>query len=111
MKNKFIIIDICLLISINYLCLSQELNKSATDTLNISGQISAWGGYNSENPLPVITGGRYIPSAYYGIRPQAGRLFDLEVSANIYGSRMFDNKSRSSLKNRDFCIKRQWDRE
>lgn len=61
----------------------------AADTFNLSGQVSAWGNYNSENPLPVITGGRYIPAIYYGIRPSGNNLIDFEASANVYGTFAF----------------------
>ena len=89
MKALRHILTLYFLVSSVLICKSQVLQETEKDTFNLSGQVSAWGGYNSGNPLPVITGGRYIPSVYYGIRPQADRLFDFEASANLYGSLAF----------------------
>jgi hypothetical protein len=66
-----------------------DLPVTEKDTFNLSGQLSLWGNYNSENPLPVITGGRYIPTLYYGIIPRKDRLIDFEASANAFGTFAF----------------------
>jgi len=70
-------------------CLSQDSVRSSSDTISINGQLSLWANYNVNNPLPVITGGRYIPSIYYGIRTDGNKLIDLEASANLYGTFAF----------------------
>ena len=62
--------------------LSQDTVRSSVDTLSINGQLSLWANFNN-NPLPVHTGGRYIPSVYYGIRFPGNKLWDLEASGNI----------------------------
>ncbi len=70
-------------------CLSQESSGQPRDTFNLSGQVSAWFNFNYNNSLPVITGGRYIPSVYYGIRTSGNKLIDFEASPNIYGTFAF----------------------
>lgn len=55
------------------------------DTLILKGQISAWGNYNYTNDF-ILVGGRYIPQVNYSKNLNENSLFDLEVSANIYGS-------------------------
>lgn len=81
---------------------AQDIQLSPKDTFNLGGQISAWGGYNNENPLPLSAGGRYIPSLYYGVRPAEKNLYDFEASANIYGSADFhpfdDSESDGAIK-------------
>lgn len=62
----------------------------STDTLIIKGQVSAWGNYNYTNDF-VLLGGRYIPQLNYSKNLNKNSLFDLEVSANIYGSWQSDN--------------------
>lgn len=62
----------------------------STDTLIIKGQVSAWGNYNYTNDF-VLLGGRYIPQLNYSKNLNENSLFDLEVSANIYGSWQSDN--------------------
>ena len=62
----------------------------STDTLIIKGQVSAWGNYNYTNDF-VLLGGRYIPQINYSKNLNENSLFDLEVSANIYGSWQSDN--------------------
>jgi hypothetical protein len=70
-------------------CLSQDLFKPSVDSLSIKGQLSLWANYNINNPLPIITGGRYIPSAYYGFASRGSSRFDIEASANASGSFAF----------------------
>jgi hypothetical protein len=70
-------------------CFPQDSSVHSRDTFNLSGQVSAWGNYNFNNPLPIITGGRYIPSVYYGIGTSNSKLIDFEASANIYGTFAF----------------------
>jgi hypothetical protein len=86
MKALRYILIFPVIVSSGLICRSQVLHQTEKDTFNLSGQVSAWGGYNNGNPLPVITGGRYIPAVYYGVRPRTGGLFDLEATANLYGS-------------------------
>jgi hypothetical protein len=56
------------------------------DSLRFSGQASSWLNINSGNELPVWGGLRYIPQVDYSINAVHHRLFDTEISANIYGS-------------------------
>jgi hypothetical protein len=77
-------------------CFPQESSPEIADTFHLSGQVSAWGNYNSKNPLPVIIGGRYIPTVYYGIRPPGNNLIDFEASANIFGTFAFHPFDKSS---------------
>jgi hypothetical protein len=62
------------------------------DTLIIKGQVSAWGNYNYTNDF-ILLGGRYIPQVNYSKNLNETNLFDLEVSANIYGSWQRDKTS------------------
>jgi hypothetical protein len=56
------------------------------DSIRISGQLSSWLNINSGNTLPLWGGLRYIPQVDYSIDAGHHRLFDTELSANIYGS-------------------------
>jgi hypothetical protein len=96
MRHFFLILSILLFQISGSTCFTQQLSRSVADTFNISGQLSAWGNYNYKNTLPVITGGRYIPSIYYGIRPNDQKLFDLEASANLFGSLAFHPFDKAS---------------
>lgn len=77
-------------------CRSQDPFRNHADTLNISGQLSAWGNYNHGNSLPVITGGRYIPALYFGTGTAGNKLIDFEASANVFGTFAFNPFNRSS---------------
>ncbi len=68
-----------------------------TDTLIFKGQLSAWGNYNqSSNEL--LCGGRYIPQLNYTYDFKASRSFDIEVSANTFGSVMQSTKTEGDIK-------------
>lgn len=87
----------------NTFCLSQiSTGNVKKDTLNISGQVSAWCNYNEQNTLPVITAGRYIPVIYYGINLTGNKHLDFEGSANLFGTFAFNPfdtaDSKGSLK-------------
>jgi hypothetical protein len=71
------------------ICLSQDSLRTSGDTISMNGQLSLWANYNNNNSLPLTAGGRYIPSIYYGIRPQGNKLIDFEASANLYGTFAF----------------------
>ncbi len=69
-------------------------NLSAQDSLNFSGQASAWMLYNGTNVLPVYLGGRYIPQLNYVLPLKDNHKIDFEASVNINGSvgiRPFDS--------------------
>ncbi|MCX6259407.1 MAG: hypothetical protein NTY95_01030 [Bacteroidia bacterium] len=85
----FLVLVLILFLVTGNICLSQDSVRSSADTISINGQLSLWANYNVNNPLPVITGGRYIPSIYYGIRTDGNKLIDLEASANLYGTFTF----------------------
>jgi hypothetical protein len=74
---------------ITNICLSQDFSGTSADSLSIKGQLSLWANYNINNSLPIITGGRYIPSAYYGIGSGSNKHLDFEASANAFGSFAF----------------------
>jgi hypothetical protein len=57
----------------------------AQDSLQFSGQLSAWALYNPDIALPVYMGGRYIPQLNYGIQLPKGSMVDFEASVNING--------------------------
>jgi len=76
--------------------LAQDPEKSAIDTFNIDGQVSLWANYNHRSDLPVITGGRYIPSANYGKKFRNNTMIDFEASANVFGSFSFHPSDSSS---------------
>lgn len=76
--------------------LAQDPEKSAIDTANIGGQVSMWANYNHRSDLPVITGGRYIPSVNYGKKFSNNIMLDFEASANIFGSYAFHPTDSSS---------------
>jgi hypothetical protein len=56
------------------------------DTLTFKGELSGWGIYSHKSTLPVLIGGRYIPTLDYGLNFRNSRKLDLEASLNIYGS-------------------------
>lgn len=68
------------------ICIAQDSARTIKDKLLFTGQISVWGNYNHNSPLPAFIGGRYIPSLHYGINLAKEKLIDLEVSANIFGA-------------------------
>lgn len=86
MRITVVILSAILLRLTHEACLCQESGKAAVDTCNLGGQVSAWLNYNYRNPLPVNTGGRYLPVINYGIRVSNKQFIDFEASANIYGT-------------------------
>ena len=95
MKKVFLILLILLQATGN-ICKSQEPVRNSADTFRISGQLSAWGNYNHGNSLPVITGGRYIPSLYLGTVTTGNMLIVLAASGNVFGTFAFNPFNRSS---------------
>lgn len=71
------------------ICFCQDSIRLSHDTLKINGQLSLWANYNNKNPLPLYLGGRYIPTAYYGMGSSGKRLLDFEASVNISGTFAF----------------------
>jgi len=65
--------------------LPQEIKAPVKDTLTFKGQLSGWGFYNHNAALPVMAGGRYIPTLNYGLKFPGHKLFDMEASANLWG--------------------------
>jgi hypothetical protein len=61
-------------------------NIWAQDTLIFKGQLSAWGNYSPDHPLTLWSGGRYIPALNYSVKTTTGKMLDMEISANVYGS-------------------------
>jgi hypothetical protein len=62
---------------------------SGQDSLRFSGQLSSWINANTGSDLPVWSGIRYIPRFNYGAQSGTKGRFDLELSANIFGSAGF----------------------
>jgi len=62
---------------------------AAQDSLVFKGQLSPWINLNFDSKLPVYAGGNYIPQLNYGHKLNKNRLFDTELSVNIYGSTGF----------------------
>ncbi len=59
---------------------------SGQDSIRFSGQASSWFNINPSNPLPLAGGIRYIPQFDYRRETGKDRLFDAELSVNIYGN-------------------------
>jgi hypothetical protein len=63
-----------------------------------SGQLSGWAQYAPDISPEGWLGGRYLPQANYKVSLEKGRLFDFELSANIFGDAgftSFDNVTSS----------------
>ena len=88
-ETSFPILVLIVFLFTGNICLPQDSLRASGDTLGIKGQLILWANYNNSSPLPVHSGGRYIPSVNYGIRTKADNLLDFEASANIYGSFAF----------------------
>lgn len=58
----------------------------ANDTLLYKGQLSGYAYYNPSNQLPVWAGARYIPQINAKKNLSNSKLFDFEMSANIFGN-------------------------
>ncbi len=56
------------------------------DMLIYSGQFSSWGLYNNGIQRPLLLGARYIPTLNYTIKQNNNRQFNIEGSANIFGT-------------------------
>jgi hypothetical protein len=64
----------------------QRLLAYGQDSLQFSGQLSSWINAGTGSNLPVWGGIRYIPKVNFGAAPGTKGRFDMELSANIYGS-------------------------
>lgn len=73
-----------ILLSFLFLLLATYLRGQ--DSLRFSGQLSSWVNANTESPLPLWGGARYIPQLNYRTTEHARGHFDGELSANISGS-------------------------
>lgn len=76
--------------------IAQTENQLVSDSLQFSGQLSAWSHYNPSKTLSLSAGARYIPDLRYQLRFQKDRLIEIEGSANIsgyLGIRPFDSVS------------------
>lgn len=72
--------------------------SSGQDGLRFSGQVSSWMNINSETTLPLWGGARYIPQINFQEGISQTQNFDMELSANLFGSaglRPFDSLSAS----------------
>lgn len=63
---------------------SQEKHESEKQ-LNFSGQLSVWGQLTPDLDTKIWMGGRYIPQLNYNVPLKNNCLFDMEVSANLFG--------------------------
>ena len=59
------------------------------DSLTFKGQLIAWTNLNPSNDLPVWLGVRYLPQFNYNRALPKTRLFDVEASANLFGTAAF----------------------
>jgi len=96
MRALFFISAAFIFFSSGFDSLAQDPEKSVIDTFNIGGQVSLWANFNHRSDLPVITGGRYIPSFNYGKKFINNNLLDFEASANVFGSFAFHPFDSSS---------------
>jgi len=60
--------------------------RATAQTVEIHGQVSAWGGLNDVPVLVGHTGLRYIPSGFMQSSLDDGRAISLELSANVFGA-------------------------
>jgi hypothetical protein len=65
---------------------AQQAREKVHDSLQVSGQLSVWGHYNRSNSLPLLFGGRYIPTINYSIKLPHDKLIDFEGSVNLFGT-------------------------
>jgi hypothetical protein len=63
-----------------------SLSVKGQDSIRFSGQVSSWLNVNPDNALPFAGGARYIPQFDYMKDSGKGKLFDAELSLNIYGN-------------------------
>ncbi len=96
MRINTLIVSFVLFFAALICCFPQSNGSKASDSLRISGQLSLRAGYNQDADLPIVTGGRYIPSANYSIMFPGRKLLDIEASANIYGTYSFSLYEKSS---------------
>jgi len=96
MRVLFSLLAASFFFSSGYACFAQDPEKSAVDTSNMGGQASFWVNLNHRSDLPVITGGRYIPSVNYGKKFRTNTMLDFEASANVFGSFAFHPFDSSS---------------
>ena len=82
--NKFTY-TCCLITLLSLNSFGQDSVSTIQKELYFKGQLSTWGHINPNNPYPFYLGGRYIPQLNYEIKLPESKLFDFEVSANIYG--------------------------
>lgn len=59
--------------------------KNKLENLRFSGQLSAWGQLSPDIPTKVWLGGCYIPQLNFSTPLKNNQLFDVEVSANLFG--------------------------
>jgi hypothetical protein len=73
---------------------SPVILASGQDSVRFSGQLSSWINASTGSDLPVWSGIRYIPKLNFSTETSAKGHFDMELSANIFGSaglRPFDS--------------------
>jgi len=77
-------------LNILFLLLSMPVCLKAQDSLRFSGQFSSWMNMNTGSELPVLGGVRYIPQGNFSYSLEDNRMFDTELSVNIYGNAGLD---------------------
>ncbi len=90
--------------------------NAQSDTQDVSnhkfefdGQASIYGSYSPNNDLDIFMGARYLPELNYAYTLRNKTMLDFEVSANIYGSVLFDPFNNSKY-NSDVKPYRVWAR-
>mgnify|MGYP001175486489 CR=1 FL=1 len=71
---------------ISLLLLFSTVSLKGQDSIRISGQLSSWINANSSSDFPLHGGVRYIPQLNYSIGRDVKKLFDSELSANLFVS-------------------------
>lgn len=64
--------------------------KKSPHKFEFDGQASVYGSYSPDNDLNIFMGGRYLPELNYAYTFSNKTMLDFEVSANMYGSVLFD---------------------
>ncbi len=77
MSGKVVVIAVLLVL---------PLSVTGQDSTRFSGQVSSWFNVNPGNTLPFAGGARYIPQFDYIKDAGKSKLFDAELSVNIYGN-------------------------
>lgn len=85
--NKHFAILLLILLLVNLATAQIQNSKHA---IEFKGQALSWLHYNPSNEQSLLIGGRYLPQLNYKLDLKGNRLFDVEVSGNLFGSAAID---------------------